>query len=79
MYTNFPINLLNEKFLHKSSEEVILGEQNDPNKEDKKTLDNLEPQTHNEDFSSNLINFLTQKRDSTLNEEKQLRAEKLGL
>jgi hypothetical protein len=79
MYTNFPINLLNEKFLHKSSEEVILGEQNEPNKEDKKTLDNLEPQSNNEDFSSNLINFLTQKRHSTLNEEKQLRAEKLGL
>jgi len=79
MYTNFPIELLNEKFLQKDSEEVILGEQADPNKDDKKTLDNLEPKADNENFSSNLLNFLTQKKDSPITEEKKLKAEKLGL
>jgi len=79
MYTNFPINLLNKKFLQKYSEEVILGEQVDEKQDDKKTLDNLEPQAEHEDFSSNLLNFLTQKKDSPLTEEKKIKAEKLGL
>jgi len=79
MYTNFPINLLNKKFLQKDSEEVIMGEQVDQGQDDKKTLDNLEPKTEHEDFSSNLLNFLTQKKDSPLTEEKQLKAQKLGL
>ena len=79
MYTNFPINLLNKKFLQKDSEEVIMGEQVDQGQDDKKTLGNLEPKTEHEDFSSNLLNFLTQKKDSPLTEEKQLKAQKLGL
>jgi len=79
MYTNFPINLLNKKFLQKDSEEVIMGEQVDQGQDDKKTLDNLEPKTEHEDFSSNLLNFLAQKKDSPLAEEKQLKAQKLGL
>jgi hypothetical protein len=79
MHTIFPINLLNKKFFQKNSEEVILGEQVDKKQNEKKTLDNLEPQAEHEDFSLNLLNFLTQKNESALTEEKQTRAKKLGL